>query len=235
VTKLLLAAIGGYVLGSIPMAYLAGRWRRGIDIRQVGTGSVGGSNVHDQVGRWLIVVVGLLDIGKAALATWLGQRYGGGPTAAVIAGLAAVVGHCWPWTLGFHGGRGLSTCLGVLVVLFPMGALAELLALAVGRLFRHPAVNLLALPALSLLGWGLGEPSAIIALGSCMFLIVSLKRLEANRQPLPAGPERWRVLGRRWWLDRDIRDWEAWVSRRPEASQSNPLEHNRGEQTGSRS
>lgn len=212
-TKLLLAAIGGYLLGSIPMAYLAGRWRRGIDIRRVGTRSVGSSNVYDQVGRWLLVVVGLLDIGKAALATWLGLRYGGGLPGAAIAGLAAVVGHCWPWTLGFHGGRGIATCLGVLVVLFPIGTLVELLALALGRLLRHPAVNLLTLAALSLLAWGIGRPAEVIALGAAMFVIVSLKRLEANREPLPHGPERWRVLGRRWWLDRDIRDREAWVSR----------------------
>jgi len=219
VTRLLLAAIGGYLLGSIPMAYLAGRWRRGIDIRQVGTRSVGGSNVYDQVARWLIVVVGLLDIGKAALATWLGHRFGGGLAAAAAAGLAAVVGHCWPWTLRFHGGRGISTCLGVLVVLFPIGALAELVALAIGRLLCHPAVNLLALLALSPLAWVMGQPALITVLGVSMFLLVSLKRLEANREPLPHGPERWRVLGRRWWLDRDIWDWEAWISRHLEDGQ----------------
>lgn len=242
-TKLLLAAIGGYLLGSIPMAYLAGRWRRGIDIRRVGTRSVSSSNVYEQVGRWLIVVVGVLDIGKAALATWLGQRYGGGLAGAATAGLAAVVGHCWPWTLRFHGGRGLATCLGVLVVLFPIGALAELIALAIGRLLRHAAFNLLTLPGLSLLAWALGQPPAVIALGVCMFAIVSLKRLEANREPLPSGPERWRVLCHRWWLDRDIRDWEAWISRRPDASpptwrpngeQPNPEEQGNAEQTGPR-
>lgn len=211
--RLLLAATGGYLLGSIPMAYLAGRWRRGIDIRKVGTRSVGGSNVYDQVSRWLIVVVGLLDIGKAALATWLGLRWGGSVTAAAAAGMAAVVGHCWPWTLRFHGGRGVATCLGVLLVLFPVGALVELVALAVGRLLRHPAVNLLTLLALSPLAWYLGQPALTTALGVSMFLLVSLKRLEANREPLPRGPESWRVLGRRWWLDRDIKDWEAWISR----------------------
>jgi len=208
----------GYLVGSVPFAYLAGRWMRGIDIREVGTRSVGGSNVYEQVARWLIVVVGLLDIGKAALATWLPLRLGLGLPAAAAAGLAAVVGHNWPLYLRFHGGRGISTCLGVLVVVFPLGALWELAAIGIGRLLRHPLVNLLGLAALPLLAWALKQPPAVIAASAVMFFTVSLKRLEANREPLPSGRERWQVLKWRWLLDRDVEVWEEWISRRPQGA-----------------
>jgi len=210
--------IFGYLSGSIPFAYIAGRLLRGIDIRQYGTRSVGGSNVYEQVARWLVVVVGLLDIGKAALPTWLALQLQLGLPTAVAAGLAAVVGHDWPLFLRFHGGRGISTCLGVLAVLFPLGALWELAALGLGHLLHHAAVNLIGLATLPLLAWALRQPPALIAVGVVMFFIVSLKRLEANREPLPPGKEKWQVLRRRWLLDRDIEDWEAWISRRPEGA-----------------
>ena len=213
-----LAVIFGYLVGSVPFAYLAGRWVGGIDIRKVGTRSVSGSNVYEQVARWLIVVVGLLDIGKAALATWLPLRLRVGLWAAAAAGLAAVVGHDWPLYLRFQGGRGLSTCLGVLAVVFPWGALWELTAIGIGYMLHHPAVNLFGLAALPLLAWLLKQPPAVIVVGAGAFFIVSLKRLEANREPLPPGRERWQVLKRRWLLDRDIEDWKEWVSRRPQGA-----------------
>jgi len=220
----LLLILCGYLMGSVPFAYLAGRLIRGIDIREYGTRSVGGSNAYEQVGRWLLVAVGLLDVSKAALPTWLALRLGMSMPTAVATGLAALTGHNWPLYLGFWGGRGLSTCAGVLVVVFPWGALWELAAMGVGRLLRHPFVNLLGLAALPLLAWVLREPPEVVASGAAMFLIVSLKRLEANREPLPPGRARWAVLKRRWLLDRDIEDWDAWITRRPEgAAPSRPI------------
>jgi len=214
----ILLVIGGYLAGSIPFAYLAGRLLRGIDIREYGTRSVGGSNAYEQVGRPLLVVVGLLDIGKAALPSWLALRLGLGLPAALAAGLSAVVGHNWPLYLNFEGGRGISPCLGVLAVIFPWGALWELAAIGLGSLLRHAVVNLLGLAMLPLLAWALKQPPEVVAAGAIMFVIVSLKRIEANREPLPSGRERWPVLWRRWFLDRDIGDWDAWISRRPEGS-----------------
>jgi glycerol-3-phosphate acyltransferase PlsY len=214
----LLLILCGYLMGSIPFAYLAGRLIRGIDVREYGTRSVGASNVYEQVGRWLLVVVGLLDVGKAALPTWLALQLGLSLSTAVATGLAALIGHNWPLYLGFRGGRGLSACLGVLVVVFPWGALWELATLGMGRLLRHSTVNLVGLTALPLLAWALGEPLEVIASGAAMFLIVALKRLEANREPLPPGKARWQVLKRRLLLDRDIEDWDAWIARRPEGA-----------------
>ncbi len=81
-----------------------------------------------------------------------------------------------------------------------------------------PWVNLIGLATVPLFAWALGEPAAVIAAGGAMFFIVSLKRLDANREPLPPGEERWQVLKRQWLLDRDMEDWETWISRRPEGA-----------------
>jgi len=208
----------GYLLGSLPFAYLAGRVMRGIDIRQFGTGSVGSSNAYEQVSKRLLLVVGLLDVGKATLPSWLAMRLGLGDDVAILAGLAAVVGHCWPLFLGFHCGRGISPSLGVLAALFPWGFLYELVAIGIGSLARHALVNLMGLATMPILAWVLGQPPAVIAGSAAMFVIVAVKRMEANRAPLPEGQLAWRALLRRLVLDRDAEDWEAWICRRPEGA-----------------
>jgi len=103
----ILIVVLGYLLGSIPLAYIAGRLLKGIDLRQYGSGTVSGSGVYQHVAKWAIVAVGLFDIAKAAFPTWLGLELGLGLSVALAAGLAAVVGHNWPLYLGFKGGRGL--------------------------------------------------------------------------------------------------------------------------------
>lgn len=206
----------GYLMGSIPFAYLAGRLIRGIDIRKYGTRNVGGSNVFENVSRPAIVVVGLLDVGKAALPTWLGLRMGWGLPTALASGLAAVVGHDWPLYLGFHGGRGIGSCLGVLLVAFPWGVVWLLLFLLFGWRLRNAGITLVGFITLPVLARVTGQPPEVVWACAAMLLLVAIKRLEANREPLPAGSERWRVLLRRLLLDRDIDDWEAWAHRRPE-------------------
>jgi len=208
----------GYLMGSIPFAYLAGRLMRGIDIRRYGTHAVTGSNVYENVSRPAVVVVGLLDMGKAALPTWLGLRLGLGLPTALASGLAAVVGHNWPLYLGFHGGRGIGSCLGVLTVAFPLGFPWMLVALAIGRLLRNPVMPLVGFVTLPMLAHITGQPPAMVWACVGMFFLIVAKRLEANREPLPPGSERWRVLARRLLLDRDIEDWETWAHRRPENS-----------------
>ena len=122
VWQVLLFLVGAYLLGSIPSAYQAGRWLKGIDVRQYVTGNVGGSNVFHSVSRWAIVPVAIFDIGKAALAAWLALYVlEWGPAVAMAAGLCVFIGHNWSLFLDFKGGRGLSCVAGTLLVVFPWG------------------------------------------------------------------------------------------------------------------
>jgi glycerol-3-phosphate acyltransferase PlsY len=213
-----LLVLTGYLLGSIPTAYLVGRWTKGLDLRRYGSGTVSGSMVFEHVAHWLVVPVGLFDIGKAALPAWLALRLGLGMPVAAAAGLAAVAGHNWPLFLHFTGGRGLATFLGLLLVLFPWGFPWMLGFLAAGWLLGDSAAWALAgMITLPLLSRIVGGPGVITAAAGAMLLLTLVKRLEANRRPLPPpGPERRRVILRRLFLDRDIASHKAWIRRRPE-------------------
>jgi len=131
----------GYLLGSISLAYLVARWIRGIDLRRWGSGTVSGTGVYYHVSKWAVVLVGIFDLAKGAFPTWLGLRLGLGLPVALAAGLAAVIGHNWPFYLGFKGGRGIAAMMGVLLVVFPWGALWLGPALGIGRLFRFTGLG----------------------------------------------------------------------------------------------
>jgi len=207
----------GYLLGSIPTAYLVGRAVRGIDLRRYGSGTVSGTAVYYHVARPLVVAVGLFDITKGALPTWLALRLGLELPIAVLSGLAAIVGHNWPIFLGFVGGRGLGTFLGVLLIIFPWGFPWLLIWLTLGRLAKVTAIGaLLGLTSLPFVMRLTDQPSAVILAAMVMLALTVVKRLEANRLPLPEAPqERRRVLWRRLWLDRDVPQKEAWIYRLP--------------------
>ncbi|MFO7153355.1 MAG: glycerol-3-phosphate 1-O-acyltransferase PlsY [Caldicoprobacter oshimai] len=117
--KLLIAVLAGYLLGSIPPSFLAGKIVRNIDIRQYGSGNAGATNVLRVLGVKAGIAVFLADILKGVLAALIG-RWMGGETGAALAGFAAIVGHNWPVFLNFRGGKGIATSFGVLLVLFPL-------------------------------------------------------------------------------------------------------------------
>lgn len=215
----LLLIIAGYLLGSIPTAYLVGKWLRNLDVRQYGSGTVSGSMVFEHVARWAVVPVGLFDVVKAALPAWLAVQLGLGMAAAAAAGLAAVAGHNWPIFLRFTGGRGLGTFMGVLLVIFPWGFPWMLAFLAVGWILGDSApwalVSLVTLPLFASL---LGGPAVVVPASAAMLLLTLAKRVEANRRPLPPpGRERRAVLVRRLLFDRDIASHAEWIQRRPGA------------------
>ena len=231
----LLLIAAGYLLGSVPVTYLIGRWLGGKDLRQYGSGSLGGSMVYEHVGRWAIVPVMVFDVLKATfpalLALWLDL----GAQVAALAGLAAAVGHNWPIYMRFYGGRGLAAFAGTWLALFPPGLLSMTAFMGVGwRLgdsapFLYPC--LLTMPLLARLLDGprmlgpllLGGPELVGQLAGAMILISLLKRLEASRRPLPPpGPERLKVLLRRAFLDRDIASHKEWIRRRPDTDDALP-------------
>lgn len=136
---LVLLLIACYLIGSVPVGYLAGRIK-GIDVRKHGSGNIGMTNVTRVVGTipGLVVLAG--DVLKGVLATWLGLRVGG-PSVALLGGLAAIIGHNWSVFLGGRGGRGVATSAGVLLTLSPAVALSAVgVWLATLLVFRYVSV-----------------------------------------------------------------------------------------------
>jgi len=214
-----------YLLGSIPSGYLAGKWIKGIDLREYGSGTVSGSMVWEHVAKWAVFPVGIFDIFKGALPTWLSLKLGLSEQAAMVVGLTAVVGHNWPIYLNFQGGRGLSPFLGELFVLFPLGMLILLIGLGIGNRLKSPAIPLFTIILLPVFAALFDGPESMLWLALGMTAITILKRLEANGRPLPEDPqERHEVILRRIFLDRDIQDHEEWIRREPESS-NNKVNH----------
>lgn len=120
-SSLLFTLALGYLLGSIPFGLLIARAGGKGDVRDIGSGSIGATNVLRTGSRGLAALTLLLDAAKGALAVWLAQRYFPGYDAHAAAG--ALVGHLYPVWLRFKGGKGVATLLGILAVLLPMASL----------------------------------------------------------------------------------------------------------------
>jgi glycerol-3-phosphate acyltransferase PlsY len=121
-----LSVVLAYVLGSIPFAYLISR-RYGIDIRRVGDGNVGAFNVFRHAGLEAGLATLVLDIGKGATAIVIARALHVDELVIYCAGIAVVAGHNWPVFLGFHGGRGEATVIGVLLTVVPWVMVCTLL------------------------------------------------------------------------------------------------------------
>jgi len=143
IAKFILVIVIGYLLGSIPFGLIISRRKAKIDIRNYGSGRIGGTNVLRTLGRKAFLMVAGLDIAKGALAVVIagliiGNDYiiignsGLGLLSQVLAGLAAVVGHIWPVFLKFKGGRGVATFIGGLIALFPIAGLLGGEAIIIG-------------------------------------------------------------------------------------------------------
>lgn len=188
-TALLLLAIG-YLLGAIPSGYLAGRWLKGIDLRDCGSGSTGATNVLRNVGKGPALVVFLIDVGKGALAVLLARSFGLNDWLQVLAGLAALAGHIWPVWLGWKGGKAVATGLGMFLGLaWPVGLACFGLFMGVISIFRivslSSVVAAIGLPLLMLI---FGGSSADVVVSLVASLMV-LWRHRSNIERLLAGTE----------------------------------------------
>jgi len=185
---IVLAAAGGYLLGSIPFGLLLTRLRGHGDIRSIGSGNIGATNVLRTGDKKLALATLLLDAGKGALATLLAARWGG-DVASLAAGFAAVIGHNFPVWLGFRGGKGVATTLGVLLaVAWPVGIGALVIWIGSAALFRISSLAaLIALAASPLLMLAIGNGAG--ALLATLLAALAVARHHANIRRLLAGTE----------------------------------------------
>lgn len=169
-----------YLLGSVPFGVVVARVRGGMDLRRVGSGNIGATNVLRALGKSAAALTLLGDIGKGALAVGLGRWIGISPTGLALIGLAAVAGHLCPVFAGFRGGKGVATTLGVVLAAMPaVGGLLLLIWLAVAALWRYSSLAALtAAAALPVLAWWLDGRAPMLVLSVTLFLILLVRHRE---------------------------------------------------------
>jgi len=213
-----------YLVGSIPTAYIAARWGRGIDIRRYGSGNVGASNIVRLKAKWLATVVTIVDLGKGILVIWVAQLAGLDILPQVAVGLAAIIGHNWPVFLRFSGGRGVLTTLGIAFILplangplvpWPLIISLSLAAIFIFGFHNLPVGTIAGMAALPLVSWIAGEPLALTLGFLAMFFVMVIRRLTAPKSSLTASVSTGELVINRLLFDRDIRDKEAWIYRKP--------------------
>lgn len=186
----LLLVSSGYLLGSIPFAYLVSQ-RRGVDLRRVGSGNVGASNVLRTSGVSAAVIAVCLDGFKGALAVLVAQRVAHGSATPVAAGLASVIGHVYPVWLGFRGGKGVATAAGVFVVLAPMAlAVAGGVFMAATWVTRYISVGSLAGAVALVVATAASDGPTAIAVGATIAAAIIGYRHRANLARIMDGTER---------------------------------------------
>lgn len=198
-----LAVPVGYVFGSIPFGLILAKVFGGKDVRQHGSGNIGATNVSRVAGPVAGILTLLLDTGKGAAAVWVAARFTEqNATAMMLAGLAALVGHCFSVWLGLKGGKGVATGLGVFAALCPLAALCGLVVFVLVFLrWRYVSLASLAgtaaMPLLIYFLWAPRHaPPLSVTAGTLLAALLIFVKHHANLQRLTNGTEPKYPLGK---------------------------------------
>lgn len=217
----IILTVAGYLIGSIPMAYVVVKWRYKKDIRDYGSGQVGGSNVFRSFSKRWGYAVGIYDGAKGILIVGIAHLLGLQTAYQVVIGLAVIAGHNWPLFLHFNAGRGLATTLGVCFVIYPFG-IWIFVAFAIFTLLikSSPLPSLIGMAAMPATAWIKHEPTSVTLGLTALLLIIILRRVSAplteRSKQIPKGE----LILNRFLFDRDIRDSKTWTSFRASNTQS---------------
>src|SRR5262245_12419936 len=178
----IVALILGYLSGSIPFGLLFTRWAGLGDVRSIGSGNIGATNVLRTGNKKLAALTLIADAAKGTIPILIMKTLGG-ETAGLIAGLAAFAGHLFPIWLGFKGGKGVATNIGILFGFYwPLGLIFLAVWLVMAFLFRISSLSALTASALSpLWAWLLGVPSFVLPLTLIGVLIWIMHRTNIVR------------------------------------------------------
>jgi glycerol-3-phosphate acyltransferase PlsY len=179
----------GYLAGCVPSGLLLGR-RAGIDVRRSGSGNIGATNVARSVGAVLGLATLVADAAKGALPVLLARTLDGRPAVATAAGVAAFLGHVFPVTLRFAGGKGVATALGVILVISPLVVVCALGVFALAFLLTRyvSLASVLAAILVPIATAALGYPRSTLAAAVVMSAIIVVRHRE-NVARLRAGTE----------------------------------------------
>ncbi|MBA7697906.1 Glycerol-3-phosphate acyltransferase [subsurface metagenome] len=214
--------LAAYLLGSVPVAYLAAKLICGIDVRQYGTGQVGGGNLWRMISWKLGLPVVVFDVGKGVVIVWVAQLLELSVAQQLVVGAAAVTGHNWSVFLRFGGGRGVATAMGVIFILplinemTPWPTITCLTCLVAGSVMLRssPLPVMVSVALLPIVG-AIYEPVATTLGFLTILLIIVIKRLVAPRAVEATSVSKKRMLLNRLLFDRDIMDRKVWMSRFP--------------------
>jgi glycerol-3-phosphate acyltransferase PlsY len=181
---LALALAGGYLLGSVPFGLVLTRLAGLGDLRDIGSGNIGTTNVLRTGRKGLALATLLLDGGKGAAAVLIAKLWG--PDMALAAALGAILGHLFPIWLKFKGGKGVATTLGILLALaWQVGVAACLTWLAVALVFRYSSLSsLLATAAAPLYAWLILRDLQLVELAAIVAVLVWIRHHENIRRLL---------------------------------------------------
>ena len=192
-SKLLIVLIG-YLFGSLPRGFLAGKWLSGIDLREMGSGSTGATNVLRHVGKGPALAVFLIDVIKGTAIVLLARSIQLEDNWQVAAGLSALAGHIWPCWLGWKGGKAVATGLGIFLGLSWAVGLASLgifvTVLSISKIVSLSSISAsISLPLLMILSFqGESFRPAYFSISLLAMLLV-LWRHRSNFSRLIAGKE----------------------------------------------
>lgn len=183
--------LASYLIGSLPSGLWIGQRLYGIDLREHGSKNTGATNAYRVIGRWPALLVFVCDTAKGMLGVYIGTILAGGQAAEVVGGIAAICGHNWSVFLGFKGGRGVATGLGVIALLSPK-VTAIVFAVWAIVVFFTKIVSLASIIAAALvpfLMWGFGDATETLWFGlvAAAFVIIrhrpNIERLLKGEEP----------------------------------------------------
>jgi len=188
---LALLLLVSYLIGTFPTGVVVSRALAGRDPRDHGSGHTGGLNVYRTVGLVGLLLTGVGDIGKGALAVWLASRLNPSPWAIPLAGMAVIAGHCWPFYLGFRGGMGIGTFGGTLLVTSPL--MIPLLVILWGLVYlvlRHtPRATMGTALLAPLLVWAVQGPWPLVLAAALVIFVRHIPDRNRNRLAKALPPE----------------------------------------------
>jgi glycerol-3-phosphate acyltransferase PlsY len=190
--KIALIILGCYLLGSIPFGYIAGKLFKKIDIRELGSGNIGATNVFRILGPSLASLVLIGDIGKGIFSIYLAQYFNiDNLLILTVAGLAVICGHDWSLFLGFKGGKGIATTFGVIFALNPIiSILAIVVWVVVMIITRYASLSsILAVISIMIFTILFKQPYEYIIF-SAIIIVLSIFKHKENIKRLRSGNER---------------------------------------------
>jgi acyl phosphate:glycerol-3-phosphate acyltransferase len=187
-----LLVLVGYIIGACPTAYIFGHRIKGRDVRQMGDGNMGARNAYLEIGHKIGIIIFFIDTVKGYLAILIAQLLNAPQPIVLATGVAALAGHNWPAFLGFRGGRGESTTIGILLALIPKSLLIVAVPTIAVLLIRKnvilaSAVLFISLPLVS---WWLDVPGILIVYGIALPILVAIThyfRVRHVEKPVGTG------------------------------------------------